>query len=336
MLRSCKQLRDFELPRIENIHSAISQFVVFEMSAEMNNKYDNGNFGKLLEKFTPEEEVETIDTFLFGASQEPEGAQTKLDGDIDRSERSTQIQIKKESLEFIKVIPGKGVVPVVKNPKFEFVKYVTSQKPKQELGISTLNVNEVTRTQLLDPPKTIAEFFAEKSKVQLSEQDTQELIEFSLSKVFCASQQVAPLHHEYVNTFGALVNQSNDNLKKLISAINLLFQGRNQTFQPVILANLVLVFSVMYSSFTTFDEKDDFVQIWNLSKTFSKQKQNLQTKQVEIMTLEFELRSHYVWNNPQSWLTLFAQGALDKKKIEKMLSFVDPKTINAQTLKDVV
>jgi hypothetical protein len=51
---SCKRLREFEKPRIELMHEAIHSFVVFETSAEMNNKYDIGNFAKLLERFTAE------------------------------------------------------------------------------------------------------------------------------------------------------------------------------------------------------------------------------------------------------------------------------------------
>jgi hypothetical protein len=36
------------------------------MSAEMNNKYDVGNFSKLLEEFTVESEIESIGTHLYG------------------------------------------------------------------------------------------------------------------------------------------------------------------------------------------------------------------------------------------------------------------------------
>jgi hypothetical protein len=40
-----------EGPRIEQLHSSINSFVVFETSAEMNNKYDVGKFAKILESF---------------------------------------------------------------------------------------------------------------------------------------------------------------------------------------------------------------------------------------------------------------------------------------------
>jgi hypothetical protein len=53
MIRAIKDLRDLEEPRCETVHSVINQFVVFEQSAEMNNKYDLGNFAKLLESFSP-------------------------------------------------------------------------------------------------------------------------------------------------------------------------------------------------------------------------------------------------------------------------------------------
>lgn len=67
MLKACRKLRDLEEPRCEAIHSVINQFVVFEQSAEMNNKYDLGNFAKLLESFTTQHEMASIDRYLFGA-----------------------------------------------------------------------------------------------------------------------------------------------------------------------------------------------------------------------------------------------------------------------------
>jgi hypothetical protein len=53
MLQYSRKCRDFEIERCELVHSAINQFVVFEMSAEMNNKYDVANFAKILEEFSP-------------------------------------------------------------------------------------------------------------------------------------------------------------------------------------------------------------------------------------------------------------------------------------------
>lgn len=47
-------MKNFESERCEAIHSAINKFVVYEMSAEMNNKYDIGNFSKLLEEYNNE------------------------------------------------------------------------------------------------------------------------------------------------------------------------------------------------------------------------------------------------------------------------------------------
>ena len=38
------------------------------MSAEMNNKYDVGNFAKLLESFSLDKEKELVDEFLGGES----------------------------------------------------------------------------------------------------------------------------------------------------------------------------------------------------------------------------------------------------------------------------
>jgi len=56
----CEAIGELEGPRSETVHSSVNSFVVFEMSAEMNNKYDVGNFSKLLEEFTVEGEIEGI------------------------------------------------------------------------------------------------------------------------------------------------------------------------------------------------------------------------------------------------------------------------------------
>lgn len=60
----CDILIQFEKPRTELLHNSINSFVVFEMSCEMNNKYDVGNFAKLLETFNPDQEVTLINQFL--------------------------------------------------------------------------------------------------------------------------------------------------------------------------------------------------------------------------------------------------------------------------------
>ena len=39
------------------------------MSAEMNNKYDVQNFAKLLEEFSPQQEMRTVDKHLYGVVQ---------------------------------------------------------------------------------------------------------------------------------------------------------------------------------------------------------------------------------------------------------------------------
>ena len=61
ILKYCRACRDLEIERCKMIHSSINQFVVFEMSAEMNNKYDAANFAKILEEFSPQQEMRTID-----------------------------------------------------------------------------------------------------------------------------------------------------------------------------------------------------------------------------------------------------------------------------------
>jgi len=54
------QLKELEKVRVEAIHSAINKFVVYEKFSEMNNKYDIGNFSKILDEFKEENEMEEI------------------------------------------------------------------------------------------------------------------------------------------------------------------------------------------------------------------------------------------------------------------------------------
>lgn len=65
-------MKSFESERCEAIHSAINKFVVYEMSAEMNNKYDIGNFSKLLEEYNNEEEMKTISDSLISSTDDEE------------------------------------------------------------------------------------------------------------------------------------------------------------------------------------------------------------------------------------------------------------------------
>ena len=58
------------------------------MSAEMNNKYDAGNFAKVLEEFSPQQEMRTVDTYLYGVAQaqKNEEFEEEVSGDLNRSE----------------------------------------------------------------------------------------------------------------------------------------------------------------------------------------------------------------------------------------------------------
>ena len=64
----CEELKGMEHPRMELIHSSINQFVVFERSAEMNNKYDVSRFSHLLETYKPEQEIERLEKFMYDGS----------------------------------------------------------------------------------------------------------------------------------------------------------------------------------------------------------------------------------------------------------------------------
>lgn len=88
----------------------------------MNNKYDLGNFAKLLESFTPQQEMAIIDNYLYGTSLEQK-VESKLAGDVDRSavdqdskrseqdEGSTRDDDGKEPEDFI-ILPN-AFIPVI-------------------------------------------------------------------------------------------------------------------------------------------------------------------------------------------------------------------------------
>ena len=58
-------MKQFEEQRCEAVHSAINKFVVYEVSSQMNNKYDAGNFSKMLDEYKNEEELVAIEHSLF-------------------------------------------------------------------------------------------------------------------------------------------------------------------------------------------------------------------------------------------------------------------------------
>lgn len=55
------------------------------MSAEMNNKYDTANFAKVLEEFSPQQEMRTIDQYLYGVVQAQRDEDYEDNNDGDRS-----------------------------------------------------------------------------------------------------------------------------------------------------------------------------------------------------------------------------------------------------------
>lgn len=55
---------DVEKERCEEVHSSINKFVVYEKFSEMNNKYDVGNFSKLIEEYNNNDELKTIASYL--------------------------------------------------------------------------------------------------------------------------------------------------------------------------------------------------------------------------------------------------------------------------------
>ena len=90
ILKYCRACRNLEIERCKQIHSSINQFVVFEMSAEMNNKYDTANFAKILEEFSPQQEMKTVDQYLYGVvqAQREEDYEEAHDGDRSTTDKN--------------------------------------------------------------------------------------------------------------------------------------------------------------------------------------------------------------------------------------------------------
>ena len=154
MLKKCRLLRNLEFSRCDQIHSSINQFVVFEMSAEMNNKYDLGNFAKILDDFTPQQEMKTLDQYLYGVVQaqgdddpvEIDGAANRSNSNLEESKSSftesetgsvfEEGEVKEgqednktaeQMMEEVTILPN-AFVPIVLNPKFEFVPFESNSK----------------------------------------------------------------------------------------------------------------------------------------------------------------------------------------------------------------
>ena len=241
MLKYCRQCRDLEIARCKEIHSAINQFVVFQMSAEMNNKYDAANFAKVLEEFSPGQEMKLVDQFLYGvvqaqnASDLQDGGEKAPDGDRSRHSNAgsfheaTSVENAKPTNDSSEVTPGDSKdnkestdqpqdqkqeefrsheqlcreitvlpnahIPVVLNPKFEFVPYESRLHEEANPMVSRIDINHLTQVQLREPPVRVSDFYRYNKtalQVQLNgkmgDQDKIELIFFILQKAFCIGQ----------------------------------------------------------------------------------------------------------------------------------------------------
>lgn len=103
--------------------------------------------------------------------------------------------------------------------------------------------------------------------------------------------------------------------------------------------NLAKLFSVLYYSYTVWDE-EEFLSLWKMSTQFSKQSNKYsQSKKDEfLVSLEQELRTHKVWNNYQPWVSLAQNNIFDtntKQGLATMFSLVNKDTVSSTTLTKV-
>jgi hypothetical protein len=92
-----KNIKKLEQVRVEAVHSAINKFVVYEKFSEMNNKYDIGNFSKILDEFKDDKEMEMIDQKII----DPNGVDPRTFKYSFSSYVSDQLELEKLNFENI-------------------------------------------------------------------------------------------------------------------------------------------------------------------------------------------------------------------------------------------
>ena len=86
-------------------------------------------------------------------------------------------------------------IPIVLNPKFEFVPFESKLYEDQNPMVARIDINQLTQVQLREPPARVSDFcrpnansMQKQRNGELNEEDKKELIFFLLQKIFCIGQ----------------------------------------------------------------------------------------------------------------------------------------------------
>ena len=119
--------------------------------------------------------------------------------------------------------------------------------------MQTIDVHNLTHAQTREPPARVSFYLRVDQKTSvnnLSESDKKEIINFSLTKIFCVSQKANDkhtLHREYLNIVEMLAETVIDR-NLLIVAIESLYKNKSY-FAEQPFENLVKVVSLIYDSY---------------------------------------------------------------------------------------
>ena len=102
-------------------------------------------------------------------------------------------------MEEVTILPN-AYVPIVLNPKFEFVPFESNSRKSIVEGhtqlenghnMQTIDVHNLTHAQTREPPKRVSEFLRDDGSKNginlLLDVDKKELINFLMTKIFCVS-----------------------------------------------------------------------------------------------------------------------------------------------------
>eukprot|EP00347_Sterkiella_histriomuscorum_P008514 403344811 len=298
----CNQMKAFENERCEAIHSAINKFVVYEMSAEMNNKYDVGNFSKLLEEYNNENEMQTIQTSLFPS-----------ESDQDMFLTSPQNAAEEEQKENLKDSPTKKKYNL--KMKFQFAPYESKK----------IDIFKIP-TQQLTPPR---------EKISQYQNNPQDLIKFIINKIFVEQS----LHEEYYvalnktlqtqegrsNFLNIIERRFNINSKVLIGkssfqnikdAVDMFLHeanNQNDLENAITLINYLDVFNLKNGSISSQSQQSVINKENHMSTGSSKSSLIGQINQAGLLhqnsaSLKMSARDHIIWKGDKVWRQMIVQG----------------------------
>ncbi|CDW78919.1 UNKNOWN [Stylonychia lemnae] len=281
----CEQLKQFESERCENVHSAINKFVVYEMSAEMNNKYDVNNFSKLLEEYKNEEELMCIYKYLFPNYDPSQILQTQSHEDDANNQNDNRESPSKKKYKL--------------NLKFQFAPYESKK----------INVFQIQGHQLTPPREKITQY-----------SNNQDLMKFIVSRIFTE----VLLHEEYYLTLNKqfktqegrthflnilerrfnldskvlLGKNSFQNLKEALDVFLFESNKENDIENAARVINYLDVFYLKNGAVQTKENQNNQYQIEG-----AQQISNMQSG-----SLKFAIKDHSIWKEDKVWKKMIQQG----------------------------